>query len=140
AAAGSPAQHRQTDAARDRYLVGHRQRLQLRRNRRPSQSVAPDRARTYQEHLSQARGPYPRRSGVRGGAARPDQAVKDDVAKPLMSGRRRRQATRVLLYLLLQALIAVVCVLVVRMPPPEPSSRYLLTEFNLNQDGVARPV
>ena len=66
--------------------------------------------------------------------------MKDDVAKPLMSGRRRRQASRVLLYVLLQALIAVVCVLVVRMPPPEPSSRYLLTEFNLSQDGVARPV
>lgn len=62
------------------------------------------------------------------------------MAKPLMSGRRRRQATRVLLYFLLQALIAVVCVVVLRVPPPEPSSDYLVTEFTLNEGGVARSV
>ncbi len=45
-------------------------------------TVAPDRAGPHQEHLPQARGAYPRRGGVRGAAAGPDQAVTEADAKP----------------------------------------------------------
>jgi signal transduction histidine kinase len=66
--------------------------------------------------------------------------VKDDVAKPLLSGRRRRRTTLVLLYFSLQMLIFAVCVVALRVPPPEPSSRYLVTDFNLSEGGVARSI
>ena len=43
-------------------------------------------------------------------------------------------------YSLLQALIVIVCVFVLRQPPPEPSSKYLVTEFALKEAGAARSV
>ena len=136
-AARPAAQHRQTDAARDRHPLGHRQGFQLRRDRRPSRPVAADRARPHQEHLSQARSAYPRRSGVRGGAAGPDPAVNEDAATNALPGevRRRLQVSRLLQYVLLQVLIAVACGFVLRQPLPAPPENYAVTEFRLREGG-----
>ena len=142
AAARPRAQHRKTDAARDRHPLGHRQGFQLCRDRRPSRAVAPDRSRPHQEHLPQAGSAYPRRGGVRGAAAGPDPVVNEARRPPPCSGRRRwRQRARCCVqYLLLQPLIVVVCLLVLREPPPEPSSRYLVADFSLRENGAERAV
>jgi len=69
--------------------------------------------------------------------------VKDDVAaKPDFAGRRRwrLRAYRLVHYALVQALIVIICIFVLREQPPEPSARYVVTEFNLKEGGAERPV
>ena len=61
-------------------------------------------------------------------------------SSPVLSGHRRRQIPGLLWYLLLQALIVVSCAVILRLPPPEPSSHYLLSGFTLTEGGTARPV
>src|SRR5215218_4048443 len=145
AAARPRAQHRQADAARDRHPLGHRQGVQLRRDRQPSRSVAPDRAWAYQEHLSQARGSYPGRSSVRGGSARLDQVVNDhdeDATAEQLSGheRRRLQTSRLVQYLLLQAVIVAACIFALRQSLPGPPTQYQVTAFKLSEAGSERAV
>jgi hypothetical protein len=36
-------------------------------------------------------------------------------------------------YLLLQPFIVILCLMVLRIPPPEPSSRYLITDFSCGE-------
>ncbi len=43
-------------------------------------------------------------------------------------------------YLLLQPFIIVLCLVVLRIPPPEPPSRYLVTDFSLRENGVEQSV
>src|SRR5258708_6166156 len=137
--ARAAARYRKTDAARNRYPVGHRQRLQLCRDRRPSWIIAPDRAGPHQEHLPQARSPHPRRGGVRGAAAGLDPAVMAIAAKPGFSSRRLR-ASRLTQYALVQVLIVIVCIFVLHQSLPQPPSRYLVTEFNAKEGGTERAV
>jgi len=69
--------------------------------------------------------------------------VKDDVAaKPDFAGRRRwrLRAYRLVHYALVQALIVIICIFVLRESPPEPSARYVVTEFSLKEGGAERPV
>jgi signal transduction histidine kinase len=69
--------------------------------------------------------------------------VKDDVAANLDFAARRRwrlRAYRLVHYALVQALIVIVCVFVLREQPPEPSARYVVTEFSLKEDGAERRV
>lgn len=58
------------------------------------------------------------------------------------SGRRRwpKRATLLLQYLLLQPFIVMLCLVLLRIPPPEPSSRYLVTDFTLRQNGAEQAV
>ena len=58
------------------------------------------------------------------------------------SGRRRwpKRASLLIQYLLLQPVIVVLCLIALRVPPPEPSSRWLVTDFSVMEDGVARAV
>lgn len=58
------------------------------------------------------------------------------------SGPRRwpKRATLLVQYLLLQPFIVILCVVVLRIPPPEPSSRYLVTDFTLRQNGTEQSV
>ncbi len=58
------------------------------------------------------------------------------------SGRRRwpKRATLLVQYLLLQPLIVILCLVVLRIPPPEPPSRYLVTDFSLRENGVEQSV
>ena len=60
----------------------------------------------------------------------------------ISSGRRRwpKRASLLVQYLLLQPVIVVLCLFVLRVPPPEPSSRYLVTDFSLRENGVERSV
>lgn len=66
--------------------------------------------------------------------------MNDAPSSPVLSGRRRRQASRLFWYVLLQTLIAIVWAAILRLPPPEPSAQYLVTDFTLNEGGVARAV
>jgi hypothetical protein len=50
------------------------------------------------------------------------------------------RASRLVQYALVQALIVIVCIFVLRESPPEPSARYLVTEFSLKEGGAERPV
>ncbi len=129
--------------ARDRHPLGHRQGLQLRRDREPSRPVQADRARPHQEHLSQARGAHPRRGGVRGGAAGPDQAVSG--REPCRGeGTHARAApallSRLVPYLLLQALIVIATILGLRLLQPSDPDDFAVSEFLLREDGATRPV
>lgn len=58
------------------------------------------------------------------------------------SGRRRwpKRATLLVPYLLLQPFIVILCLVVLRIPPPEPASRYLVTDFSLRENGVEQSV
>jgi len=60
----------------------------------------------------------------------------------ISSGRRRwpKHATLLAQYLLLQPIIVVLCVIVLRVPPPEPSSRYLVADFSLRENGADHSV
>ena len=64
-------------------------------------------------------------------AAKPDFAVRQ---------RRRLRASRLAPYVLLQALIALLCIVALRQSLPEPSSRYLVSEFNATEGGATRSV
>jgi signal transduction histidine kinase len=68
--------------------------------------------------------------------------VRDVAAKPAVfrPARRQKRTARLAQYGLIQALIVVLCALVLREPPPEPSSRYLVTAFSLHQDGTTHEV
>jgi signal transduction histidine kinase len=68
--------------------------------------------------------------------------VTEAAAKSRVSGGRLwpLRASLLVQYFLLQALIAVICVVVLREPPPEPSSRFLVTEFTLKENGAERSV
>jgi len=66
--------------------------------------------------------------------------VTDAAAKPLLWQGRRLQASRLVQYVLLQAAIAAACILMLRQPLPEPPSRYLVTEFSLNERGTVQSV
>ena len=54
--------------------------------------------------------------------------------------RLRASTFRTVRYAVLQILIAIACILVLRQPPPEPATRYALTEFSLNENGATRAV
>jgi signal transduction histidine kinase len=68
--------------------------------------------------------------------------VTEAAAKSRDAGARLwpLRASLLVQYFLLQALIALICVLVLREPPPEPPSRYLVTEFTLKENGAERSV
>ena len=68
--------------------------------------------------------------------------MTDAAPTAITSGRCRRPERTALLvqYLLLQAVIVVLCLFVLRIPPPEPSSRYLVTDFSLEENGAERSV
>ncbi|MDO9057611.1 MAG: histidine kinase, partial [Bradyrhizobium sp.] len=55
-------------------------------------------------------------------------------------GRWPKRATLLLQYLLLQPIIVVLCLVVLRIPPPEPSPRWLVTDFSMREGGVEQPV
>lgn len=63
-------------------------------------------------------------------------------AAAISSGRRcwPRRSRLLIQYLLLQPVIIVLCLIVLRVPPPEPSSRWLVTDFTLREAGVERAV
>jgi signal transduction histidine kinase len=64
-------------------------------------------------------------------------------AAPTATSSSRRWPKRPSLltqYLLLQPLIVILCLFVLREPPPEPSPRYLVTEFSLRENGAERSV
>ncbi|MDO9059598.1 MAG: histidine kinase, partial [Bradyrhizobium sp.] len=66
-----------------------------------------------------------------------------DAAPPTASSGRRRwpkRATLLVQYLLLQPFIIVLCLVMLRIPPPEPSPRYLVTDFSLRENGVEQSV
>ncbi|WP_370870852.1 histidine kinase [Bradyrhizobium sp.] len=58
------------------------------------------------------------------------------------SGRRRwpKRATLLMQYLLLQPFIIILCLVVLRIPPPEPPSRYLVTDFSLKENDAEQRV
>ena len=68
----------------------------------------------------------------------------DAPAKPAGSGapplRARHTAARLVQYILLQVAIAALCIFVLRLPLPEPASRYLVSEFSLDDRGATRSV
>jgi signal transduction histidine kinase len=64
--------------------------------------------------------------------------VNDVAAKPDV--RRKLRTSRLIQYALVQVLLVVGCILVLREPPPEPSSRYLVTAFSLKENGAERSV
>ncbi|MDB5584686.1 MAG: histidine kinase [Bradyrhizobium sp.] len=68
--------------------------------------------------------------------------MSDAAPTTASSGRRRwpKRVTLLLQYLLLQPFIIVLCLVVLRIPPPEPPSRYLVTDFSLRENGVEQPV
>jgi signal transduction histidine kinase len=68
--------------------------------------------------------------------------VTEAAPSTVSSGRRRwpKRATLLVQYLLLQPLIIVLCLLVLRIPPPEPASRYLVTDFSLRENGAEQVV
>ena len=68
--------------------------------------------------------------------------MSDAAPTALSSGRRRwpKRITLLIQYLLLQPVIVVLCLIVLRIPPPEPSSRWLVTDFSLIENGVERSV
>jgi signal transduction histidine kinase len=68
--------------------------------------------------------------------------VNDAAPIATASGRRPwRTRTRLLVqYLLLQPFIVMLCLVVLRIPPPEPSSRYLVTDFTLKEHGAEQSV
>jgi len=68
--------------------------------------------------------------------------VSDAAPTTASSGRRRwpKRATLLVQYLLLQPFIIVLCLVVLRIPPPEPSPRYLVTDFSLRENGVEQSV
>jgi signal transduction histidine kinase len=47
---------------------------------------------------------------------------------------------RTVRYVVLQLLIATACIFVLRQPPPEPPTRYALTEFSLKENGATHSV
>jgi signal transduction histidine kinase len=47
---------------------------------------------------------------------------------------------RTVRYVVLQLLIATACIFVLRQPPPEPPTRYALTEFSLKENGATHAV
>jgi signal transduction histidine kinase len=68
--------------------------------------------------------------------------VTDAAPTTVSSGRRRwpKRATLLIQYLLLQPFIVILCLIVLRIPPPEPSPRYLVSDFSLRENGVEQPV
>ncbi len=68
--------------------------------------------------------------------------MSDAAPTTIVSGRRRwpKRTSLLVQYLLLQPIIIALCLFVLRVPPPEPSSRYLVTDFSLREDGVERSV
>src|SRR4029077_6851965 len=54
--------------------------------------------------------------------------------------RLRVSTFRTVRYVVLQLLIAIVCVFLLRQPPPEPPTRYALTEFSLKENGATHAV
>ncbi|MDO8397936.1 MAG: ATP-binding protein [Bradyrhizobium sp.] len=68
--------------------------------------------------------------------------MSDAAPTTASTGRRRwpKRATLLVQYLLLQPFIIVLCLVVLRIPPPEPSPRYLVTDFSLREHGVEQPV
>ena len=68
--------------------------------------------------------------------------MTDTATTTAASGRRRwpKRATLLLQYLLLQPFIIVLCLAVLRIPPPEPPSRYLVTDFSFRENGVEQQV
>ena len=68
--------------------------------------------------------------------------MSDAAPTTASSGRRRwpKRATLLVQYLLLQPFIIVLCLVVLRIPPPEPSPRYLVTDFSLRENGVEQSV
>ena len=135
-----PTQHRQADAARDRHIVGHRQGLQLCRDRRASRPFAPDRARPHQEHLPQAGGQHARRGRLRGAPAGPDPAVIDRGGRAGFGAGVAAGAIRLGVYLLIQAALVLASILVLRAAACRSRrTRYQLTEAMLSADGADIP-
>jgi signal transduction histidine kinase len=54
--------------------------------------------------------------------------------------RLRVSTFRTVRYVVLQLLIATACIFVLRQPPPEPPTRYALTEFSLKENGATHAV
>jgi signal transduction histidine kinase len=54
--------------------------------------------------------------------------------------RLRVSTFRTVRYVVLQLLIATACVFLLRQPPPEPPTRYALTEFSLKENGATHAV
>jgi signal transduction histidine kinase len=60
--------------------------------------------------------------------------------RPPKRWRLRASTFRAVRYAVLQILIAIACILVLRQPPPEPATRYALTEFSLKENGATHAV
>jgi signal transduction histidine kinase len=63
--------------------------------------------------------------------------VTEAASKPA-TPRARNTASRLLQYILLQAVIAALTILVLRLPLPEPSPRFLVSDFSVSDHGETR--